>query len=207
MIGMFGKVASDVLGISDVGKVIKPQDYDKVDSDDYVMHEDGEKIYFLIKSKSDEYCFTNKALIHVDGTSATSKKRTLRRYDYRHHKFSGVVLETAGTIDRDVEIHFKMGEMVHSIDVHKQHLEELKDLYKALLKIAEITRDNETYFNYARQSLDYASQTLNASRSQETRLSDEFKDINEAAFAWLVDKKDKYSIKDFGSIFERYINN
>ncbi|MDA1674433.1 PH domain-containing protein, partial [Bacillus cereus] len=26
--------------------------HDKVDADDYVMHEDGEKIYFLIKSKS-----------------------------------------------------------------------------------------------------------------------------------------------------------
>ena len=37
------------------------------------MHEDGEKIYFLIKSKSDEYCFTNKGLLHLDGTSATSK--------------------------------------------------------------------------------------------------------------------------------------
>ena len=67
------KVAADVLGLSDVGSVITPKDYDKVDADDYVMHEDGEKIYFLIKSKSDEYCFTNKGLLHLDGTSATSK--------------------------------------------------------------------------------------------------------------------------------------
>lgn len=50
---MFGKVAADVLGLSDIGAVIQPKDYDKVDADDYVMHEDGEKIYFLIKSKSD----------------------------------------------------------------------------------------------------------------------------------------------------------
>lgn len=37
------------LGLSDVGSVITPKDYDKVDADadDYVMHEDGEKIYFL----------------------------------------------------------------------------------------------------------------------------------------------------------------
>ena len=67
------KNGADVLGLSDVGSVITPKDYDKVDADDYVMHEDGEKIYFLIKSKSDEYCFTNKGLIHLDGTSATSK--------------------------------------------------------------------------------------------------------------------------------------
>ena len=47
---MFGKVAADILGLSDVGSVIKPENYDKVDSDDYVMHEDNERIYFLIKS-------------------------------------------------------------------------------------------------------------------------------------------------------------
>lgn len=204
---MFGKVASDVLGISDVGKVIKPVDYDKVDSDDYVMHEDDETIFFLIKSKSDEYCFTNKALIHVDGTSAASKKRTLRRFDYRYNSISDVALETAGTLDRDVEIKFKMGQNVHNIDVHKDHLDDLKDLYKALIMIAETTKNNETYINYSRQSLDFASSTLSNSRSNESKLSDEFKEINEAAFAWLVENKDKYSVKDFGYIFERYINN
>ena len=86
---MFKKFAADALGLSDIGSVISPADYDKVDADDYVMHEDNEKIYFLIKSKSDEYCFTNKALIHLDGTSAISKKRSLRRYSYREHNFSG----------------------------------------------------------------------------------------------------------------------
>ncbi len=40
---MFGKVAADVLGLSDIGSVIKPENYDKVDADDYVMHEDGER--------------------------------------------------------------------------------------------------------------------------------------------------------------------
>lgn len=204
---MFGKVAADVLGLGDVGKVIKPVDYDKVDADDYVMHEDDEKIFFLIKSRQDEYCFTNKALIHVDGTSATSKKRTLRRFDYRHNTVSEVALETAGTLDRDVEIQFKMGQNFHSIDVHKDHLDELKDLYKALITISEIVKNNETYMNYSRQSLDFATSTLSNSRSNETKLADEFKEINEAAFDWLVENKDKYSVKDFGYVFERYINN
>ena len=34
---MFKKMAADVLGLSDVGSVITPKDYDKVDADDYVM--------------------------------------------------------------------------------------------------------------------------------------------------------------------------
>ncbi|WP_164072533.1 PH domain-containing protein, partial [Poseidonibacter lekithochrous] len=78
-----------------------PGDYNKVDSDDYIFHEDNEQIFFLIKSKNDEYCFTNRALIHVDGASAVSSKRVLKRYEYSHYTFRHVLLETAGTIDLD----------------------------------------------------------------------------------------------------------
>ena len=59
---MLKKLASDALGLSDIGKIIGPEDYDKTDADDYIRHEDNEKIYFLIKTKADEYCFTNIAL-------------------------------------------------------------------------------------------------------------------------------------------------
>jgi hypothetical protein len=204
---MFGKVAADVLGLSDIGSVIYPKDYDKVDADDYLMHEDGEKIYFLIKSKSDEYCFTNKALIHLDGTSATSKKRVLRRYDYVLHKISNVMLETAGTVDLDVEIKFHIGSHHYSIDVHKKHLEEVKDLYKALIKIAEITHENEVMLSYAKQSLELASQTLSRVASTESGLVHQFKELNQISFQWLVDTTKQYRIKDFGFVFERYINN
>jgi Bacterial PH domain/YvbH-like oligomerisation region len=204
---MFGKVAADVLGLSDIGSVIKPQDYDKVDSDDYIMHEDGEKIYFLIKSKSDEYCFTNKALIHLDGTSATSKKRTLRRFDYHLYRISNVLLETAGTVDLDVEIKFKIGSEVYSIDVHKKHLEEVKDLYKSLIKIAEITHDNEIYTNYAKDSLHHASSTLSQVRTENVDVVNQFKEINKLAFDWLSDTKKQYSLKHYGFVFEKYIHN
>jgi Bacterial PH domain/YvbH-like oligomerisation region len=204
---MLKKMASDMLGLSDIGSVIKPADYDKVDTDDYVMHEDGEKIYFLIKSKADEYCFTNQALIHLDGTSATSKKRLLHRYSFHKNRISHVTLETAGTVDLDVEIKFKIGDQIFSIDVNKKHLEELKDLYKALVKIEEITHDNEVSLDYARQSLELAAGTLSNSRSNESKLSDEFKEMNQTAFNWLVDAKKQYSIKDFGFVFEKFINN
>ncbi|MBH8606820.1 PH domain-containing protein [Thermoactinomyces sp. CICC 10521] len=204
---MFGKVAADVLGISDVGSVIKPENYDKVDTDDYVLHEDGEKIFFLIKSKSDEYCFTNKALIHLDGTSATSKKRMLHRYDYHAHKIANVMLETAGSIDLDIEIKFTMGSKQYTIDVHKKHLEELKDLYKALVKIAELSRENEILLAFAKQSLELASTTLSSFKNDDNNLVEQFKGLNQAAFNWLVETREKYHVKDFGFVFERYINN
>ena len=168
------------------------------------MHEDGEEIYFLIKSKSDESCFTNNALIHVDGARATSKKRGLHRYDYRYHHFSGIALQTTGTID--IELNFNAGNHEFALEVEKKFIDEVKDLYKALLKIEEITRDNKTLFDYAQHSLEVASATLSNSENKENRLSDEFKEINEASCAWMSDAMDKYQIKDFGHVFKMFIN-
>lgn len=74
---MFKNFASDALGLSDIGKIIPPSQFNQTDIDDYIFHEDNERIYFVIKSKMDEYCFTNTAFIHLDGQSATSKKRML----------------------------------------------------------------------------------------------------------------------------------
>jgi hypothetical protein len=204
---MFKKVAADMLGLSDVGTVINPADYDKGDADDYVMHEDQEKIYFLIKSKTDEYCFTNKALIHLDGTNAISKKRTLYRYSYSENKISSVSLETAGTVDLDVEIKFVIGSTAFSIDVHKKFIEELKDLYKALINIAETCHENEYLLNFAQQSLNLASNTLSRVSAPEDQLVNNFNQLNESAFNWLAESRHKYHVKDFGYVFEKYINN
>ena len=195
-----------MLGLSDIGKVIKPEDYDKVDSDDYVLHEDGEKIYFLIKSKSDEYCFTNQALIHLDGTSAMSKKRMLKRYNYNVNLVRDVKLETAGTMDMDVEIKFSMGELVYSIDVDKTQIEELKDLYKALVKIGSIQQENGVLLHYAENTLSTAANAVHLSSSP-GKLEEQFKAVNQYSFAWLKQAHETYLRKDFGAVFEKFINN
>lgn len=202
---MFKKVASDVLGLSDIGQVISPKDYDKVASDDYVLHEDGEKIYFLIKSQSDEYCFTNYALIHLDGTSATSQKRLLKRYSYKNNHISEVKLETAGTVDLDIEIKFKLGSNSYSIDVRKQDIEYLKDLYKSLIKIASIQQENARYLEFAEKSLNIASQVLKPYHQESTEA--QFKAINSYTFNWLKKAHKTFNKKDFSDVFLMFINN
>ncbi|AWM22328.1 PH domain-containing protein [Bacillus subtilis] len=204
---MFKKIAADALGLSDIGKIIEPQDYDKTDADDYVMHEDNEKIYFLIKTKADEYCFTNLALIHVDGERATSSKRTLKRYPYSQYKISDVFLETAGKVDLDVEIKFKLGGEQFDIDVHKDQIEKLKDLYKALLRIAETTYENDILINQAEQSLDKAVTILHHTRPEQVNIETQYKELTEFGFTWLTSVRSQYHIKDFGDVFEKYMNN
>ena len=204
---MLKKLASDALGLSDIGKIIEPQDYDKTDADDYVRHEDNEEIYFLIMTKADEYCFTNLALIHVDGENATSSKRTMKRYPYSQHTISNVLLETAGKIDRDIEIKFTLGNEVFSIDVHKEEIDKLKDLYKALLFISEQMHENSVMLNMAGQSLDKAVSVLQNSRISEIDLASQYKQLTEFGFSWMESARHDYHQKDFGAVFEKYINN
>ncbi|WP_291720761.1 PH domain-containing protein [Bernardetia sp.] len=221
---MFKKMASEALGLSDIGKIIPPSDYNKVEADDYILHEDGEKIFFLIKSKQDEYCFTNRALIHVDGTSAMSKKRTLKRYEYYKYPVSSVLLETAGTIDLDVEIKFKLGVrnsassisktssaasggVSFSIDVDKNQLEQLKDLYKALYAMSMIESSNYSDYNGAYDTLNKAIQVMANNRSEGVNQAEELEKVTNYISKFLGDAKQKYVKKDYSDVFLKYINN
>ena len=203
---MLKKLASDALGISDIGVVVPKTDYDKTESDDFVMHEAGEVIYFLIKTKADEYCFTNKALIHVDGENAVSKKRLLRRYDYAHYPITEVALETAGTIDLDVEIKFTIGNVPLSIDIHKKFTNEIKDLYKVIHAISLEMKENKKKFEIAQNSLGYAAQSVGKIESKEVTPAASFESIAKFATDWMIEQQDKYVKKDFSDVFELYIN-
>ncbi|GAL07241.1 PH domain-containing protein [Photobacterium aphoticum] len=203
---MLKRFASEALGLSDIGKIISPQDYDKVDADDYIFHEDNEKIFFLIKSKKDEYCFTNRALLHVDGESAISSKRTLKRYEYAFNRISHVLLETAGTVDLDAEIKFVIGSDSFSIDVDKNQIEPLKDLYKALFEISRIQRLNADKLEDATNSLSIAASALGRASTGGTA-GDAFEQITQFAFQYMGVAKDNFVQEDFASVFSKYINN
>lgn len=204
---MLKKFASDALGISDIGKVIKPEDFDKTLSDDFVLHEDGETIHFLIKSKTDEYCFTNRALIHLDGEKATSSKRVIKRYDYYQHVVSDVRVETAGTIDLDLEIKFKMGELAFSVDIDKKEGEAITDLYKSLLEISIKQASDKRQFDYAKDSLERSQDLIKHSYTKDTALSSELEKATTFSNYWLNEKYDDFTQKDYKDIFMKYIRN
>lgn len=203
---IFGKMASDTLGLSDIGKIIDPKDFNKVDGDDYIMNEDNEKIYFVIKSKSDEYVFTNLGLIHVDGASAMSKKRVVKRHEFYSENVHSVTLETAGTVDLDVEIKFSFANESFSIDVDKKQLEQLKDLYKALFEIGRIQAKNNKSYEFGLKSLEMANATL-AKTHTEGNISSMLESLTQFNFDWINEVRETYNNKDFGSVFEKYINN
>lgn len=203
---IFGKMAADTLGLSDIGKIISQKDFDKVDGDDYIMNEDGEKIYFVIKSKSDEYVFTNRGLLHVDGASAVSKKKVVKRHEFYYEKVHAVTLETAGTVDLDVEIKFSFGSNSFSIDVDKKQLEQLKDLYKALVEISRIQGKNYTSIEDGSNGLKMANEAISRC-SLEGNASEIVRELTNFNFNWMQNLRTTYNNKDFGEVFEKYINN
>ncbi|MDF1506225.1 PH domain-containing protein [Roseisolibacter sp. H3M3-2] len=201
---MFKKFAAEALGLSDVGLIVPPRDYDKVDADDYLFHEDQEKIHFLIKSKKDEYCFTNLALVHVDGDSAVSTKRTIKRYDYASHAVGQVTIETAGTIDLDVELKFTIGDKGFSIDVRKDHLEALKDIYKALHTIGKLQRRDAVGREHALQSASVVGSMLKLNAAQDpSAVQAHYRAVLEAMNAAVLDQ---HTRRDFGEVFEKYMH-
>lgn len=203
---MFKKLASDALGLSDIGEIVAPSDFAKTDSDDYVMHEEGEKIYFLIKSKTDEYCFTDRALIHLDGTSAMSKKRMLYRYPYFQYRLRAVRLETAGSLDMDVELKFHLEDRAFSVDVNKKQIELLKDLYKALLKISEIQAENLVFAEMASRSLEMSISALGRVSKADIQLAEQAAKLHEFAWGQMVQSHSQYVVKDFSQVFEKFLN-
>lgn len=203
---IFGKMAADTLGISDIGKIIDPSEFNKVDGDDYIMHEDGEKIYFVIKSKTDEYVFTNRGMIHVDGTSAVSKKRLVKRHEFYSENVHSVMLETAGTVDLDVEIKFSFGDTRFSIDVDKKQIEQLKDLYKALFEIGKIQHKNNKSHDYGMKSLEMANEAIKKVHT-DGNIANMLEEITKFNFNWMNEVRENYNNKDFGYVYEKYINN
>lgn len=203
---MFGKIASEALGLSDIGRVIKKEDYNKVESDDYIITENGEKIYFLIKSKKDEYCFTNFALIHLDGDSAISKKRLLKRYDYSKNDIKDVLLETAGTIDLDVELKFYIGDEKFSIDCHKENLEQIKDIYKTLIEISSLMRQEQVELSVVERSLELTSNSLARNNSQQSIL-EQSKELYSFFQQTLEQATKEANRKDYSEVFEKFIHN
>lgn len=199
-----------MMGMSDIGTIIEQHDFNKTDIDDYIFHEDNEKIFFVIKSKTDEYCFTNVAFMHLDGKSAISKKRMLYRYLYKHNPIKNVLLETAGTVDLDAEIKFQLGEQHFSIDIDKKQIEKIRDLYKALFTIGESCKEINRKRNVLLQSTDNVQKMFNLRELSEQAILNLPEIINQTAQQ--VEDYANQRIRqienyDFSEIFDRYLKN
>ncbi len=200
---IFSRVTSDLTGMSDICKVIPPSDFANSQAQAYIFTEMNEKLYFLLKSSKDEYAFTNIGMIHIDGQKATSSKRQVLRYNYFENTPTDVFLETAGTVDLDVEIKFTMGPSF-SIDVVKAHLEPLIALYKILTLIGMTKTEYARHWALVERSFEHSRDAVGR-LSGTGSASSEYRNILQHAQSELLAAYDKYHPQEYDAAFELYL--
>lgn len=133
-----------------------------------------------------------------------SKKRLLRHYDYLMHNISNVFVETAGTIDLNVEIKFTIDNIPLSIDIHIRFIDAMKDLYKVCcMPLAYEQKQNVYKLEVAEKSLSVASSFIDHSGNDNDSPFASFEEITRFINNWMIDRKDKYKKK----ISRTYLNN
>ncbi|KAI8897439.1 hypothetical protein BC833DRAFT_593775 [Globomyces pollinis-pini] len=151
---MFSKITAEVTGSADVCKCISPQQFSNEPSLSYLLPD--EIAYIFLKSSKEEHIFTNQAYITCKGSSATTTRRLIERYEYSTTQIINVNFETAGMSmsDRDVELKFTLlepnpskfkfnsGSHNISIDIWKNEIEIAKTFYKTIVELSKVQKKN-----------------------------------------------------------------
>jgi hypothetical protein len=116
-----------------------------------------------------------------------------------------VTIETAGTLDMDIELKFNLEGLVFSIDVKKSYIEQLKDIYKALISIGKQQQRDAGSRANAMRALDATASVhkLNIAPGEGGLISQYgalLDALNTAMF-------DTHTKKDFSDVFTKYIHN
>ncbi|OEC01284.1 hypothetical protein EYB33_12110 [Lysinibacillus sphaericus] len=220
---MFKRLASSAFGLSNIGVFVADEDLENTLANNYIL-DHLEEIFYLIQTKTNEYCFTNRALIHMDGTHTENKRNVLNRYDYSSYVFDRISLET-GTMDIDAEMVITLkptaeftakehkkhpplketlgkSEILFTIVIHKDNLDALKALYKTLVTIGQIQKRNISNLEAAEKTLNMAFNSFAAGINNDCSVSFAFKEVTNFADQWLLEKKQSYANEDFLEIFQ-----
>jgi hypothetical protein len=115
-----------------------------------------------------------------------------------------VTIETAGTVDLDVELKFAMGDRAFSIDVRKDHLEALKDIYKALHTIGKLQLRDAVGRAHAVQSASVLGSMLKLNAANDpAAVQAHYRAVLEAMNAAVLED---HTRRDFGQVFAKYMH-
>ena len=79
-------------------------------------------------------------------------------------------------------------------------------MYKALLEIGRIQGKNNISVEDGMKSLNMANEAISRS-SLQGNASEIVKELTNFNFNWMQTIRNEYNNKDFGAVFEKYINN
>ncbi|KAG7388036.1 hypothetical protein PHYBOEH_008028 [Phytophthora boehmeriae] len=188
---MLKGLAGDLSGAGDVCHVIK--DFSQCLATQYLLP--TETIMFSLQSTKEEFTFTNHALLKIAGSNSTTTRKLTERYDYRNETIKQVQFETAGLVDRDCEIKFKIGSKSVSIDVAKAEQADAQDFYKVLELLSRQQIANNHAWEHGLLALKYSGEALYLTENSGQTLTKQ--EVIAAAFQELrlVEKMERFSIQ------------
>lgn len=112
---------------------------------------DDETPYIYLKSKINEYIFTDQALIKIERDNAAGVKQIISRAHWQLNKLSLIQFETpgAGLTDFACELKFDLGGTKYSIDIVKSEIATARIYYSILLKLSREMRLNNVKLDRA----------------------------------------------------------
>lgn len=114
-----------------------------------------------------------------------------------------MIIETAGSLDMDIELKFTIGDTEFSIDVRKNFFDQLKDIYKALITIGRMQRRDEVSRDNALRCLDVLGSMYKISQfDSEDQITQQYNGLLTTLNTALLDKHKR---RDFSPVFDRYI--
>lgn len=197
---------SEMSGSAENCHVLMGQEFAKNDGLKYLLKEDG-PVFVVLSSKKDDYIFTGTVLVHVDGESAASSKRSVKRYRYATTRIDNVGIETAGHADRDCEIKFTVNGAQWSIDVFKQELDKLIPFYKVLVEIEQLMDAQaraESNNNLAMANALSCMTRLRLDSSLEHPANPAFfTEMAKAQLQWITSSYESTHCKDYSHVFSK----
>jgi hypothetical protein len=192
---MLKGLTSDLTGTADICRPVR--DLSKALAVDYLLP--GETLHFALNSAKEEFAFTNMALIACVGATATTTRKLVTRYDYKTDKIDEVEFETAGRVDRDVEIKFIIGGYKMSIDIAKDEIATAVIYYKVIELLSREQRRNLRAWDLAKTAMGHAAEALRLSEAGGFTLTSQ----SDEALTWLQAQYDRFNPRCYRDVIGR----
>ncbi len=141
-------------GQGDNCHVLRPEEFDKETTIlSYLLPD--EKPYVVLKSPREEYVFTEFAFISIKGHSSVGTKKLITRYEYCDFTWDRVALSSPGLgpTDLDGTLSFTTNGIEHGIDVRKDKWEQIKPVYRTLIKLQRMQHQNRAALQLQKEML------------------------------------------------------
>lgn len=190
---------------AEMGKVISPIQFSQLNLNPYLYTEEGEKLFFAIKSKNAEYGFTNYGFLHLDAYSQQEAKFIIHRYLFEEYPLLDVGFKESLNENASSELSFRFGEFHYNLQVEPKFTAYLIELFKTLSAIAHRSARNQADEKFLNQTMQQALHVLNIQHTDNRNTVGTIIDLIQELEMLRQKRLDKIRQRDYTELFEIYL--